>query len=84
MAAGQAAWILHEHIDCKDPYNKWLDAVIIDLKHHDVGGDGAGNAANGGPVDIKVSYTDFSEKYDEWIAAKDIQGRVLKQWAAAA
>jgi len=79
QAAGLAKWTLHEHIDCKDPYKKWLDAVIIDLKILN-GAEGATQSAPN--VDIKVSYTEFSEKYDEWIVAKDISGRVLKQWEA--
>ena len=72
----QAAWTMHQHIDCKDPYDKWLDAVIIDLKSNV--GDGKESSSSDQLIDIKVSYTDFSEKYDEWIAAKDIPDRVLK------
>lgn len=67
-------WNLHEHVDCKDPCDKWLDAVILDLKHHESDNGGMGL------VDIKVSYTGFSQKYDEWIVAAEIPSRVLKQW----
>ena len=79
-------WTLHEHIDCKDPYNKWLDAIVIDLKYHDSNGEegtSLDQVSGSAPlVDLKVSYTDFSDKYNEWIDAKSVPERVLKQWGA--
>lgn len=80
-ASSSRKWNLHEHVDCKDPCDKWLDAVILDLKYHD--SDANGEPANSPLVDIKVSYTGFSQKYDEWIAAAEISSRVLKQWDVA-
>jgi hypothetical protein len=57
-------------VDCKDPAGKWLNAKVIDLKETEHG------------TAIKVTYTDFSSKYDEWI---DFDSpRILAQWEPGA
>lgn len=68
---------MHEHIDCKDSCNKWLDAVIIDIKQQ-IDRDNNNECI----VDIKVAYTGFAREYDEWIVSKEIADRVLKQWGS--
>ena len=45
-------------VDCKDPENKWLPAKILDIKV---------NPSDHKRTKVKVTYTDFSAKYDEWI-----------------
>jgi len=51
-----------EHIDCKDTVNKWLNAEVIAARNED----------------IKVHYSGWSAKYDEWINVRS--DRLLKQW----
>lgn len=51
-----------EHIDCLDSVNKWCNAEIV---------------AKRGPM-LKVHFTGWSYKYDEWIS--EDSERVLKQW----
>lgn len=53
---------LNEHIDCRDSVNKWLDAEVIGLRNNE----------------IRVHFTGWSNKYDEWIEKNS--DRVLKQW----
>ena len=58
---------ISENIDCQDTCGKWLNARIIDLKI---------DQAN--CLILKVTYTDFGDKYDEWIDSKS--PRILKQF----
>ncbi|EAR85579.1 OTU-like cysteine protease (macronuclear) [Tetrahymena thermophila SB210] len=53
-----------ENIDCCDTVNKWLNAEIVSLRHN--------------PNEIRVHYSGWSQKYDEWISVDS--SRILKQW----
>ena len=50
-------------VDCKDTCGKWLNARIIDRNDSEV----------------KVTYTDFSSQYDEWISVNN-SDRLLVQF----
>ena len=55
-----------EKVDCRDSVNKWLEATIVDKRE---GSDG---------TEVKVSFTNYSSKYDEWIGTRS--GRILKRF----
>jgi hypothetical protein len=59
---------LGESIDCLDACGKWLHAKVIDKKQ--------GNISSGEL--LKVTYLDFSSKYDEWVAPST--NRILKKF----
>lgn len=44
-------YTLNERVDCLDTFQKWCDAKIIDADS----------------TQVKVTYTGFSPKYDEWL-----------------
>lgn len=58
----EGSFVVGENIDCRDTVNKWLNAEIISQIQNL----------------IKVHYTSWSKKFDEWIALPS--DRVLKQW----
>ena len=61
---------LNEHVDCKDTCDKWLDAKVVDLKQ-----------TAQGELQVRISFTGFSSKYDEWVLAGD-QAKILKQFTS--
>ena len=63
-----AEFKLNQRVDCKDTCDKWLDAKVVDLKH-----------TPQGQLEVKVSYTGYSSKYDEWLRDKDYD-RIQKQF----
>ena len=54
----EGAWKIGDRVDCKDTENKWLAARIIDIKV---------SPTDHTKTHVKVTYTDFSDQYDEWI-----------------
>ena len=68
---------MYDKIDCMDIQNKWLDGRIIDIKRSKE------QSSNIEAVDIKVSFTGYSEKFDEWIPWSQINQRVLKQFSGS-
>jgi hypothetical protein len=68
---------MYDKIDCMDIKNKWLDGRIIDIKRSKE------QSSNIEAVDIKVSFTGYSEKFDEWIPWSQINSRVLKQFSGS-
>ena len=58
---------IDEAIDCLDTCGKWLHAKVLDTK-----------IDNNNDQIVKVTYLDFSAKFDEWIASDS--PRILKKF----